>query len=125
MPQENSSLTRAPSDQVSLLILRPLDIFRSQRNASGIEKKIVRRLSIKLFQVRGKNEIWHEDALKNGEVKLVRSHTKVGVESFRGGGGALVFAPCACLRKRKCQIFAFRIHEMSNTNEKTVEIEVN
>ena len=43
----------------------------------------------KLFKVGGNHETWHKDALRDGGVKLIRSHVKVDV--------------------KECQISAFRI----------------
>ena len=72
------------------------------------------RLTIKLFKVGGKDETWHKNAFRDGEVKLIRSHAKMYVKTIWGGDLLLSSPMTAC--HKKSQISAFRIHKMSNAN---------
>ena len=38
-----------------------------------------------LFQVGGNHEIWHKDAFKGGEFKLIKSQMKSGASTILGG----------------------------------------
>ena len=49
-------------------------------------------LSIEIFQGREKNENWHKDVSKDGEVKLIGSHAKIYVETI-----PLFLLPMVCL----------------------------
>ena len=72
-----------------------------------MDKETVQRLSIKLFQVTGKNEIWHKDALRNGEVKLIRSPSKIDIKTISGGGGLLFSLPMFACKEENVKFLHF------------------
>ena len=55
------------------------------RYSPGIDGQILSQL----FLVGGNHEIWHKDAFKGREFKLIRNHVKSDVRTifFLGGGG--------------------------------------
>ena len=55
--------------------------------------------------------------LGNGDVKLIRSHAKINVETILGED--FCSRSLSLLVKKKRQTFAFRIHKLGNINEKT------
>ena len=68
-----------------------------------------------VFKAGGTNETWQNDVFRDGEVKWVGNHDKIDVKTISGRNFRF---HTLCLLVKKCQTSAFRIHKMSNTNEK-------
>ena len=61
-----------------------------------------------LFSVGGNHKIWHRDAFKGGDLKLIKSHVKSDLRRTNSGGFIFLFIICFPVKMKMPNFSIFR-----------------